>query len=62
MRVIRRNVAGILAVFALAASGLSLAAFEAAHWTAATTHSAPNATLIEAAATNSGPDATLIEA
>ena len=62
MSLIRRNVAAILAIAALTASGLSLAAFAAAHWTAAARHAAPNATLIEAGTNNPGPDATLIEA
>ena len=62
MILILRNVAVVLAVFALAASGLSFAADGASHWTAAAGHSAPNATLIEAGASNPGPDATLIEA
>ena len=62
MRLIRRNVAAVLAVSALTASGLSLAAFEAAHSTTVAGHAAPNATLIEAGASNPGPDATLIEA
>ena len=62
MGIIRRNVAAVLAISALTATGLSLAAFEAAHSTALAGHAAPNATLIEAGASNAQPDATLIEA
>jgi hypothetical protein len=62
MNLIRRNVAAVLAISALAVSGLSLAVFEAAHSTAVARHGAPNATLIEAGVSNPGTDATLIEA
>ncbi len=62
MSLIRRNVAAILAVSALAASGFSLAALGTTHATAGTGHAAPTATLIEAGTGNLGSDATLIEA
>jgi homoserine acetyltransferase len=62
MRLIRRNVAAILAISALFSAGLSLGALEAAHWAAAARHSVRSVTLIEACANNLGSDATLIEA